>query len=666
MTSKSESAQTYTDKDVQNLSGRDAVRLRPGMYIGGKDSAALAHIVAEMIDNSVDEYMQGFCNDIWVEIAADQAVTVRDNGRGMPIGESTTADGVKMPTPQMLTTVLHSGGKFGKGSYDTSGGLHGVGLKAGNFMSERFVIDIWRDGKHYHQEFSDGSAKVGKAVVTPHKGKERGTQMSFRFDPTVFAEGTHIDAERLVNKLRDASYPAPGLTLHFSDERTGVSESYSANGIGDLVERMVADTKALLPKTVSLQRRVEIEKGDARNWTSSASSLAVEVALMPTDDMTPADRSMGFTNIIPNPDGGDHVSGTKTGLARAIKRFMTKNSLTKSPDTLESADILTGLALVVSVRMNDPLFASQHKTRLAVPEVNSLVAGMIDELITDWLDGHEKEAKVWAKNIEENRLSRLEALTTKKALRSRNNQTINTLLNKLSRENPGCPPERAEIFMVEGDSAGGSAKGARDSHYQAILPFKGKPKNVWGLKKLSDLIGHQELMTLAAALGLDYRAEFDINDLRYHKIVFLADADADGGHINLLWLGIIYQEWPQLISGGHIFVARPPLYSVTPLKGRDKNKIYVYTDGDLSKVMGSKSEDFLVNRFKGLGEMNADQLKEVAFNPETRFLQRLTVGDAQFAHEMIAGVLGDSPAWRKEYLRRSGMSADDEALVSDI
>jgi DNA gyrase/topoisomerase IV subunit B len=649
------------------------------MYIGSDDSQGLAHTVAELIDNASDEVMMGEASDIWLEIEKDQTVTVRDNGRGVPLGMSTTADGEKMPTPQMLFTKMHAGGKFGPSGvagettgsgYDASGGLHGVGGKCANFLSRVFRIQIWRDGQHYAQEFRDGGLQIDPPIIKPLKGNQHGTEVSFLFDPEPFTVDTHVDAERLVTKLKSTAYSLPGARLHFTDARTGVKETFvHPDGIGDLVRDLAsgADARAIFRDVLRIKRRVEIPIGDERNWKKGQISVyELDVAMLPTDSTDPNDDHRSFVNTIPTAEGGDHLSGARTGLARAVKRYMTEQGLTKAPDQLDSRDILMGLELAVSVRMTVPKFSSQAKAKLNVGEVNALTAGLVDEFMRDWLIAHEREAKPWAKSIEENREARLELIKIKKNISAARRDKIDTRLAKLAGIPTECPPEKAELFLVEGDSAGGSATQGRDGKFQAVLPFRGVSKNVLGVK-VSEILNNVELATLGAAIGLEYRSEYDERDLRYHKIILMADADPDGGHINLLWLTIFYAEFRGLLfcaeHGSHLYLANPPLYWVENTRDRNHVKTYLRDQVALDRFLKGKTRaDYKWQRFKGLGEMNKDQLWETVLDPANRNLQRIGLGGD---HAMLLSIMGkgkDAAQYRKEYLRHLGPVSDAEDL----
>lgn len=674
MTTKSKPTDDYTSDTVRVMSDREHVRELPGMWIGSKDSAGIAHLCNEAVDNGVDEALAGHCTDIWVTVDTDQTITVKDNGRGMPLGMSTyepvPGHKVTLPTPEMLVSVMKSGGKGGyarkegskneeAGGYGAgSGGLNGIGIKATNICSRKFVLSVWRDGQSYVQEFLDGAnpAKTKPPIIKPYKGTERGTQVSFRWDEEVFSEGSHVDAERIIAKLRDTAYVVPGLALHFEDKRTGVSETYrSERGLADLVERMAgdADRPFKIPATGALSQT--LAAGDPVNWMKDeATSFVADIAFLPTDDNTPGGFALGYTNAIPNPDGGDHVSGARTGLARAVKRWMTARKFTKSADTLESDDILSGMALAIHVKMRGQLFASQHKTKLAVPEINTLTARLVDEWSTAWLDAHAKEGEKWAKAIEAAREAREDFVKARKTLRERGKQTINSLLTKLDRENPGCPVERAELFLVEGDSAGGNAEQGRDNSYQAILPLFGKPLNAWRVSKPSVLIANKVLAMVAAALGQEYRAPWSEESLRYGKVILLADADADGGHIVMLLTALFYREFRPLIENGHMYVARPPLFRIVPKTGKDRTARYAFDEKTRDKMTGAHKDNFIVTRFKGLGEMDKEQLAEFALDPATRTLEQVTIGDATASYEILNGLMGDDPAFRHDYLRHVG------------
>ena len=683
MTDMQIKANDYTEDDVRHLSSREAVRERPGMYIGSDDVQGLCHIIAEVIDNSADEAMMGECTDIWVEINKDQKVTITDNGRGMPLGEKATAEGEIMPTPQLLVTKLHAGGKFGpttidaegnakgaRGSgYSAAGGLHGVGLKCANFLSTRFSVEIWRDQQHYYQEFINGAEEIKAPVIEAYEGTKRGTKISFRYDPDCFTSDTHIDAERVVNKLKATAYTLPGLRLYLHDARTEIKETYvSENGIIDLVRDLVEanDDKPLWKEPARLRKKIEILPDDEHNWKKGHLSIFdAEIVILPTDSTNQNEDYRSFVNTIATPEGGDHLSGAKTGLARAVKRYMIEKSLTKTPDQLDSRDILLGLSMALAVRMTDPLFSSQAKAKLNVGETNALTANLVDEWLRDWLVTHEKEAKIWAKSIEENREARLELIETKKAIGKNRRDKIDTRLSKILPVDKHCPPEKAEIFFVEGDSAGGSAGTERDNMFQAVLKSRGVGKNILGLKA-SEILNNIELATIAAALGLEYRTEVDEKNLRFHKIILLADADPDGGHINLLWLLIFYAEFRSLFvceeHGSHIFIGNPPLFRITNIKSKEKS--YVRDEKERDEFLKNKTPNtYKVERFKGLGEMNPDELGMACLDPVTRHLSQVTLGDA---HHILLSVMGkgsDAARFRKEYLRHQvGRLSDVEEL----
>lgn len=655
----------YSDEAIQSLSDREHVRERMGMYIGSKGIEGLHHVILELISNGVDEHLGGFASDIWVIIKRDKGntVVVRDNGRGIPIGMSTTSHGEEMPTPQMVSTVLKAGGKFGANKnsltgYGAVGGTHGIGMKAAAFLSTELVIDIWRDGKHYHQEFHDGAAVIDKPVIKDYKGELQGTQISYAFDPICFTPDTHVDAERVLAKLEEVSYPCPDLTLHFDDERADLHETiHHPRGIEELVERLVGEDNPLFKKPLRFTKSVDLPAGHERNWLKEVPiTVSLDLALLPTDNTTPGEHSACYANVIPNPDGGEHLSGVKIGLARAMKTYMSTQNLTKAADQLESGDILQGLCLAVSASLPEPSFAGQHKSKLDTTEISPIFADMVREWLADWLPAHDKDAKAWARSIEEFREARIEFKKTKQTLREQRGGRSGSLSAKLAPHTGSVPYEQAEIFLVEGDSAGGTAKQARDNRYQAIFPLRGKPLNVQG-QKLSRIVANTELSAVTYALGMELRGEYNPADVKYGKIVMLADADPDGGHISLLLLTFWMQEFPQLIRDGRLWLARPPLFLAEARKGRKGvSDVYLFDDEALAKWQHDnrnwKADYAKVKRFKGLGEMNKDQLKHVAFNPETRFLYQVTIGDISYGTELMTGLMGKDASFKREWLRR--------------
>ena len=648
----------YTDEAIQSLSDRDHVRARMGMYIGSRGIEGLHHCVLEGCSNSIDESLAGFGNDIWVDVEKDQTVIIRDAGRGIPIGMSTTAHGDVMPTPQMVSTVLKAGGKFaapgtGGSGYNSSGGTHGIGLKALAFLSSRFILDVWRDGQHYHQEMTDGAAHIAAPIIKPYRGPLQGTAVSFRFDPACFAADTHVDAERVLAKLRELSYPCPTLTFHFTDERAGISETIQAKrGIEDLVIRLAGDDEPLFRNVLRLTKTIELPRGHERNWLKeSAVTVSIDVALLPTNSTSPGERSAAYTNVIPNPEGGRHVAGLRSGIAKAMKSYMSTNGLTKSADTLETVDILQGLVFAISATLPEPSFAGQHKSKLDTQEMEIITYELVRDWLADWLLTHEKDAKAWAKSVEEFRLARVEFKKTKAALREQRKGRINALSSKLA-AHQGAPPELAELFLVEGDSAGGTAKAGRDARYQAIFPLRGKPMNVLGAK-LSTIAANIELAAVMAAIGLELRGDWNEADIKYGKVVLLADADPDGAHISNLLALFFLIEHPELIRSGRLYLCRPPLFLIKSKRGNEEH--LVPTDEALARFMkGKRADDWEIQRFKGLGEMNDEQLRKVAFDPATRgpYLFQITIGDPTFATETMTGLMGKDTAFKRDWLRR--------------
>ncbi len=657
-TTRSAAREDYSDDAIQNLTDREHVRTKMGMYIGSKGIEGLHQVILEIVSNGVDEHLAGFATDIWVTIHKDHTIVVRDNGRGIPIGTSTTAHGEEMPTPQMVSTVLKAGGKFaaagtGGAGYNSSGGTHGIGLKAAAFLSTRFELDVWRDGQHYHQEMTDGAAVIARPIIKRAKGDRRGTQVGYRFDPSCFAADTHVDAERVLAKLREVSYPCPDLTLHFEDQRADIVETIRATrGIEELVIRLAGDDDPLWKNPIRLTRTIELPAGHERNWLRETPiSVVLDVAILPTNSTAPGERSAAYTNVIPNPDGGRHVAGTKSGIAKAMKGYMSANALTKSADTIETVDILQGLAFVVAATLPEPSFAGQHKSKLDTQEMESIAYDAVKDWLADWLTTHEKDAKAWAKSVEEFRLARVEFKKVKQSLREQRKGRINALSSKLA-AHQGAPAERAELFIVEGDSAGGTAKAGRDSRYQAIFPLRGKPMNVLGAK-LSTIAANIELAAMMAAVGLELRGEFVEADIHYGKIVLLADADPDGGHISLLLLQFLMQEFPDLIRTGRVYLCRPPLFRVSHKRTGEAHLLA--NDETLTRFMkGKRGDDWETQRFKGLGEMNDEQLRYVAFDPATRgpFLYQVTFGDHSYASELMTGLMGKDTTFKRDWIRR--------------
>jgi DNA gyrase/topoisomerase IV subunit B len=656
--------EAYDSAQIESQTDREHVRKHLGMYAGSEDTQGLVHAVLEVVSNGVDEVISGPATDIWVTIDKDATVIVRDNGRGIPIGMSQDqTTGEIMPTPQLVATRTKASGKFESGAkgsgYSTSGGTHGMGLKISAYCSTFFAIDIWRDGQHYHQEMRDGSLRISPPVIKPYKGDMRGTQITTRYDMSVFTAGAHVDAERILSKIREVTYPVPRMTIHFADERSGVVETLHApNGIDDLAVRLAGDDDLVagFRGPVRFTRTVTLPAGHERNWlrNNEPATIVIDLSLLPTQSDTPGERSAGYTNAIPNPDGGEHVNGVKAGLTRAIKAWMTSEKITKSADTLESQDILNGLCIVVAASVPAPSFAGQHKAKLDNGDVAPLFAEFVRDWFSDWAATNAKTAKSWALHIEAARETRVEFKKQKTAMREQRKGKISSLTSKLA-DHSGCPPDRAELFLVEGDSAGGTAKAGRDARFQAIFPLRGKPMNVLG-EKASKIMANNELAALNQAIGLELRGEYDRGAIRYGKVVFLSDGDVDGGHIQLLLATFMVQEHPDLIRDGRLWMIIPPLYLMTHRK--TKEAAYLADDAALRVFLrGKRSDDYKMKRFKGLGEMEAKQLRYVAFDPVTRgpFMRQITLGDFTDAKEALGRFMGEGKAaidFKKQWLRR--------------
>jgi topoisomerase IV subunit B len=646
---RNQQAFDYNDDAIQVLEGLEAVRKRPGMYIGSTDTRGLHHLVYEIVDNSVDEALGGYGNQIIVKIHKDNSVSVQDKGRGMPTGMHKLGK----PTPEVILTVLHAGGKFGQGGYKTSGGLHGVGASVVNALSEWLVVTIKRDGFVYEQRFENG----GKPVTTLEKiGKtnQTGTIIHFKPDPEIFSTLTY-NYDTLSERLRESAFLLKGLKIELIDERNDVKDVFHfETGIQAFVEYLNEEKDVLHP-VVSFE-------GDN-------SQIEVEFAFQFNDGYS--ENVLSFVNNVRTKDGGTHEAGAKTAMTRVFNEYARKVGLLKEKDkNLEGADIREGLAGIVSVRIPEELlqFEGQTKGKLGTSEARSAVDSVVSEHLSYFLEENpdistlliKKSIKAYQAR-EAARKAREDARSGKK--RKRSDAMLSGKLTPAQSKNPA----KNELYLVEGDSAGGSAKQGRDRKFQAVLPLRGKVINT-EKAKLQDIFKNEEINTIIHAIGAGVGSDFNVQDINYDKIVIMTDADTDGAHIQVLLLTFFYRYMKPLIEAGKVFIALPPLYKVS--KGTGKKEIieYAWSDEELKDAMKKVGKGYIIQRYKGLGEMNADQLWETTMDPETRTLIRVRIDDAARAERRVTTLMGDKVEPRRKWIESNvafGLEEDGNILENE-
>jgi topoisomerase IV subunit B len=639
---KTTQAFEYNDDAIQVLEGLEAVRKRPGMYIGSTDSRGLHHLVYEIVDNSVDEALGGYGNHITVKIHKDNSISVVDRGRGMPTGMHKMGK----PTPEVILTVLHAGGKFGQGGYKTSGGLHGVGASVVNALSEWLVVKIKRDGFVYEQRFENG----GKPVTTLEKvGKtnQTGTTIHFKPDPLIFSTTTY-NYETLCERLRESAFLLKGLKIEIIDERNDVQEVYHyENGIEAFVEYLNEEKDVLQPVV---------------SFEGEQNGIEADFAFQFNDGYS--ENVLSFVNNVRTKDGGTHEAGAKAALTRIFNEYARKVSLLKEKDkNLDGSDIREGLSAIISVRIPEEMlqFEGQTKGKLGTSEARSAVDAIVSEHLSYFLEENPDISSLLIKKSikayqarEAARKAREEARSGKK--RKRSEAALSGKLTPAQSRNP----QKNELYLVEGDSAGGSAKQGRDRKFQAILPLRGKVINT-EKAKLSDIFKNEEINTIIYAIGGGVGADFNIDDINYDKVVIMTDADTDGAHIQVLLLTFFYRYMKPLIEAGKVFIALPPLYKVS--KGTGKKEIieYAWTDDDLQAAIKKIGRGYIIQRYKGLGEMNADQLWDTTMDPETRTLIRVRIDDAARAERRVTTLMGDKVEPRRKWIESNvAFGLDDE------
>ncbi|GAB2717248.1 DNA topoisomerase (ATP-hydrolyzing) subunit B [Paenibacillus thermoaerophilus] len=620
---------TYDENQIQVLEGLEAVRKRPGMYIGSTSVRGLHHLVWEVVDNSIDEALAGFCNKIDVIVHQDNSITVIDNGRGIPVGEHPK---LKKSTVEVVLTVLHAGGKFGGEGYKVSGGLHGVGVSVVNALSEHLTVTVKREGKIHRQEYCRGVPQYDLKVIGTTD--ETGTEVTFKPDAEIFTETTEYDFDTLQSRLRELAFLNRGIEINLLDERTGQSQQfYYEGGIISFVEYLNRTRDPVHQPPIY----IEGEKDNIR----------VEIALQYNDSYT--ENIYSFANNINTHEGGTHESGFKSALTRILNDYARKANMLKDNDSnLTGDDVREGLTAIISVKIPDPQFEGQTKTKLGNSEVRGIVESMFAEKFQEFLEENPAIARrILEKGIQAQR-AREAARKARELTRRKSALEVSSLPGKLA----DCSSKDAsisELFIVEGDSAGGSAKQGRDRHFQAILPLRGKILNV-EKSRLDKILSNAEIRAIITALGTGISDDFDITKARYHKIVIMTDADVDGAHIRTLLLTFFYRYMRKLIEAGYVYIAQPPLFKLE----RNKTVRYAYSEKERDAILKEFGEGAKVNiqRYKGLGEMNATQLWETTMDPEARTLLQVTIQDAIEADLIFDQLMGDNVEPRRDFIQQ--------------
>lgn len=622
--------QEYGASQIQVLEGLEAVRKRPGMYIGSTGPRGLHHLVYEVVDNSIDEALAGNCSKIYVAINADGSITVEDDGRGIPV-EVHPKTGLS--TLETVLTVLHAGGKFGGGGYKVSGGLHGVGVSVVNALSEWLVAEVHRDGKAYRQEYKKGNPQTKLEVVG--ESDHTGTIISFMPDAEIFDE-IEFSFDTLEYRLRELSFLNKGIKIIFEDKREGKEKYKDFHYTGGLVEYVKFLNKS---RTGIHEDIVYIDK--------KVDDCLVEIAMQYTDGYT--ENIYSFANNINTHEGGSHLAGFKAALTKTINEYAKRNGALKDKDSnLSGEDIREGLTAVVSVKLPDPQFEGQTKTKLGNTFMRGIVDGVTVEELGSFLEENPNTAKVIVDKALRAQRAREAAKRARELTRRKSVLESTSLPGKLA-DCSEKDPSKSEIFLVEGDSAGGSAKQGRDRNTQAILPLRGKILNV-EKSRLDKILASDEIKNMITAYGCGIGNDFDLEKARYHKIIIMTDADVDGAHIRTLLLTFFFRYMRPLIEEGYVYAAQPPLYKVT----KQKKEYYVYSDKELDDLLNEIGRDkYDIQRYKGLGEMNPEQLWDTTMNPETRTLLQVTIEDAAIADEIFSMLMGDKVAPRREFIQEN-------------
>ncbi|MBG9794808.1 DNA gyrase subunit B [Paenibacillus dendritiformis] len=620
---------TYDESQIQVLEGLEAVRKRPGMYIGSTSVRGLHHLVWEVVDNSIDEALAGYCTKIQVIVHEDNSITVIDNGRGIPVG---IEQKMQRPAVEVVMTVLHAGGKFGGEGYKVSGGLHGVGVSVVNALSESLIVTVKRDGHIHQQEYRRGVPQYDLKVLGDTD--ETGTTIRFKPDPEIFTDTLVYEHETLVSRIRELAFLNKGIEMVLTDERNNQTETFKYDGgIIEFVEYLNRNREKMHEPPIYVEGQKDY--------------ITCEIALQYNDSYT--ENIYSFANNIHTHEGGTHESGFKSALTRIINEYARKMNLMKdNVSNLSGDDVREGLTAIVSVKIPEPQFEGQTKTKLGNSEVRSIVESLFAERLMEFMDENPAiSRKVVEKGLQAAR-AREAARRARELTRRKSALEVSSLPGKLA-DCSSKDASQSELFIVEGDSAGGSAKQGRDRHFQAILPLRGKILNV-EKSRLDKILSNAEIRAIITALGTGIGEDFDLEKARYHKIIIMTDADVDGAHIRTLLLTFFYRYMRKLIEAGYVYIAQPPLFKI------ERNKVVRYADSEKMRdeIIAEFGEGAKVNvqRYKGLGEMNAEQLWETTMDPESRSLLQVSFEDAKMADEVFDTLMGDNVEPRRDFIQR--------------
>lgn len=639
----------YTDQSIQVLEGLDAVRKRPGMYIGSTDTRGLHHLVFEIVDNAVDEALSGYGNEIKVTIHKDNSISIEDRGRGIPTGMHSSG----RPTVEVIFTVLHAGGKFGQGGYKTSGGLHGVGAAVVNALSEWLEVTVYRDGGKFFQRFENGGKPVG-TLEKVGSTRKTGTVIRFKPDPEIFSD-LKFNYETISERLRESAFLLKGLNIQLTDERSDTVEVYNyPNGLKSFVEYLNEEKDTL--------HSVAFFEGEHQG-------IEVEFAFQFNDGY--AESMLSFVNHVRTKDGGTHESGAKSGITRSINEYARKMNFLKEKDkNLDGTDIREGLTAIISVRIpEDKLqFEGQTKGKLGTVEARTAAEAVVSENLAFFLEENPEVAQLLTNKAIKAQEAREAARKAREDARSgKKRKRKETLLSGKLTPAQSRNPKRNELYLVEGDSAGGSAKQGRDRKFQAVLPLRGKVINT-EKTKIEDVMKNEEISTIIYTIGAGVGGDFNLDDVQYDKIIIMTDADTDGAHIQVLLLTFFYRYMRPLIEAGKVFIALPPLFKISKGKGKNEQIVYAWDEKEMKEAVKKFKSGYIVQRYKGLGEMNADQLWDTTMNPESRTLIRVTIEDLARAERRVTTLMGDKVEPRRKWLEKNvqfGLDEDTNILDNE-